>query len=96
MKYIKKPVDPVVVEAVQIKNEIHTLKDWDNIMPKWFMDSIGYTINPDPNENGIYVKTSRGEIFAPWGSYIVYGENVYWLDAYGKDFFENTYEVYNG
>lgn len=90
MKYIKKPVP---IEAVQIKNEIHTLDEWDQIMPWWFLNSAGITIKPDPSNCGIYVATPQGEKHVPWEGYIVRDENGS-LYAYSKEKFEKNYEVY--
>ena len=92
MKYIKKPVP---IEAVQIKDEIHTLAEWDQIMPKWFMDSAGTSIRPDPNNCGVYVTTPIGEMHVPWNGYIVRDENGL-LYSYSKEMFEKNFEVYNG
>lgn len=91
MKYIKKPIP---IEAVQIKDEIHTLAEWDQIMPKWFMDGAGITIKQDPMNCGVYVMTPDGERHVPWGGYIVKGESGS-LFAFSKDVFEKNYEEYN-
>jgi len=90
MKYIKKPAP---IEAVQIKNEIHTLDEWDQIMPKWFMDSAGTSIRPDPSNCGIYVSTPIGEMHVSWDGYIVRDENGL-LYSYSKEMFEKNFEVY--
>ena len=90
MKYIRKPYP---VEAVQIKNEIHTLDEWDQIMPWWFLNSAGITIKPDPSNCGIYVATPQGEKHVPWDGYIVRDENGS-LYAYSKEKFEKNFEVY--
>lgn len=92
MKYIKKPIP---VEAFQIKNEVRTVEEWEEILPKWFNDAIGNTIVYDSHCNGVYVKTLEGEMFAPWGSYIIKGIDGE-LYPCKKEIFEKTYEVYFG
>ena len=86
-KYVKKPIP---VEAVQIVNDMHTLDEWDQILPVWFKNAV-VTFQLRWDDNGMYVKSLEGEMFAPWGSYIVQGIDGE-LYPVRRDIFEKTYE----
>lgn len=86
MKYIKKPIP---VEAVQILEDKNDLID---NYPQWFCDAydlgkISYAFT------GLIVKTLEGEMYTPWGSYIIRGVKGE-LYPCRADIFEETYEPY--
>lgn len=89
MKYIKKPIP---VEAVKIVNEMHTLDEWDQLLPVWFKNAL-VTFQLRWTDDGMYVKSLEGEMFAPWGSYIVKGTEGELYPVRGN-IFEKTYEPY--
>lgn len=89
MKYVKKPIP---IEAVQIRNEKHTLDEWDSKFPIWFKNAV-VTFQLRWDDNGMYVKSLEGEMFAPWESYIVRGIEGE-LYPVRKEIFERTYEEY--
>lgn len=84
MKYVKKPIP---VEAIQIPVV-------DVPMPDWLIEAIqkGF-ITFYSRRRGWCVKTLEGDMYAPFGSYIIKdvdGE----LYPCREDIFEKSYEVY--
>lgn len=88
MKYIKKPIP---VEAVQISEDKN---DFIDNYPQWFCDAydsgeiwLSYVFP------GLIIKTLEGNMYAPWGSYIIRGVDgeIY---PCKEDIFEKTYEPY--
>ena len=88
MKYIKKPI---TVEAVQISEEKN---DFIDNYPQWFCDAYDSgKIRLSYAFIGLVVKTLEGEMYAPWGSYIIRGVKGE-LYPCRADIFEETYEPY--
>ena len=88
MKYIKKPIP---VEAVQISEDKN---DFIDNYPRWFCDAYDSgEIRLSYAFTGLIVKTLEGEMYAPWGSYIIRGVDgeIY---PCREDIFEKTYEPY--
>lgn len=88
MKYIKKPIP---VEAVQISEDKNDIIE---NYPQWFCDAFDSgKIRSSFAFTGLIVSTLEGEMYAPWGSYIICGVEGE-LYPCKKEIFEKTYEVY--
>ena len=88
MKYIKKPIP---VEAIQISEEKN---DFIGNYPQWFCNAYDSgEIRLSYAFTGFIVKTLEGEMYAPWGSYIIRGVKGA-LYPCRADIFEETYELY--
>lgn len=86
MKYVKKPIP---VEAVQIPL-VH------REMPDWFADAVQKgIIYGNGRRKGLCIKTLEGNMYAPWGYYIIRGVKGE-LYPCRADIFEETYEEYKG
>ncbi len=93
MKYIKKPIP---VEAIKLPdlNEKHPYEEWEDILPDWFRDAMGWNIKTDDDGKGAYIYTLEGKMFAEYGKcYIIHGPKGE-LYPCRADIFEETYEPY--
>lgn len=88
MKYIKKPIP---VEAVQISEDKNDIIE---NYPQWFCEAFDSgKIKPSFAFTGLVVSTLEGDMYAPWGSYIIRGVEGE-LYPCKKEIFKKTYEVY--
>lgn len=90
MKYIKKPIP---VDAVQITSPFLVTD-----MPLWFITAYTrgdiFFNNTSSAQKGVSIKTLEGNMFAPWGSYIVKGVDGELYPVRG-DIFQKTYDEYH-
>ena len=89
MKYVKRPIP---VEAVQIfaQTDMYDLPYW--VTDAFLNNTISYA-NTASAQYGLVIKTLEGDMFAPWGSYIIKGVDGE-LYPVRRDIFEKTYIPY--
>ena len=94
MKYIKKPI-PIEAIFLYSKSAKFSPREWDKILPDWFYKAFNDGTISEVTEDGIYIETLEGKMFAPYGNcYIIKGVDGE-LYPCRADIFEATYEEYD-